>query len=246
MAQEELVGPKAYGREQVVEVVGDTAGQQAHRLHAVALGEARLHLLLFGDLLDIDQGPPASRGQVQMHRPLGRGRQGRLERAGAPGGALGPDLLQAAGVDDVLQARARPLARHGLQGGVGRRHHAGERILADDQGDSEGRRPRQRVEAWTVHSDGGRGRGFQPDQEQPLASHGDRGPPLIRRGRNLGPTLGAGAAQGQVQIPLRRQPAGGAQGFPPGRVGADDSPIEPGQARGLVQGFQQGGGFEGG
>ena len=174
-----------------------------------------------------------------MDRPIGRGRQGRLERAGAAGGVLGPNFLQTAGVDDVLQARARPLAGHGFQGGVGRRHHAGERVLADDQDDAEGRCPRQGIEAWTVHGHRDRRRGFQPDQEQPLAGHGDRGPPLIRWDCNLGPPLGAGAAQGQVQIPLRRQPAGGSQGFPPGAVGADDRPIEPGEAGGLAQGVQQ-------
>ncbi len=61
MAQEELVGPQADGGQQVVEIVGDAAGELADGLHLVALGELELHRLLVGDVEGV--GGPAGAGR---------------------------------------------------------------------------------------------------------------------------------------------------------------------------------------
>src|SRR3546814_1398096 len=72
VAQQQQVGKADHRRQQVVEVVGDAAGELADRLHLLRLDELALEVLLLGRIDEMDdeagQGAVAALGAVHEER----------------------------------------------------------------------------------------------------------------------------------------------------------------------------------
>jgi len=74
MAQQQQIAKSHHRGQQVVEVVGDTAGQLADRLHLLGLGELQLEVLLLGGVDEMQDDPGL--GAVDGVETAGRKRGG--------------------------------------------------------------------------------------------------------------------------------------------------------------------------
>ena len=190
----------------------------------------------------IDQGPaagarPGADGRPDRSRPPGSTSNGPAR----PAACWARTSSRLAASMTVRQARARPARRPmAFRAALEAADHAGERVLADDQGDAEGRRPRQadpgldRPWPWAPAARLPAGPGTaarRPWRSWPAAHPPGRMPrPSLRRGRGLRPGTGStrSAVCGRVpRLPARR------------RWRATIAPSSRGEARRLVQGVQQ-------
>ena len=241
---QQQVGEADDGGQHVVEVVRHAAGELAHRLHLVALGEFELQRLLLGGIDGIEHGAfacaraDAERAHVDAPRQLALRAEGDLDgrRARAAGdrplqrlGELAADLLLAVGHE------TRHRRRHAAA--LDREHAHERRVGRDDAavgiggGDAEGRRLE---DARQPHL----GVGVRFGAGELLAAveheHGDDAPGPVAAADELGREGAAVLAQ-QIELEPRRAALGAARhgADQVGAVGRHD--VEQRQRRGRTR-----------
>ncbi len=153
MHGEEHVGEAEDGRQHVVEVVGDAAGQLADDFHLLALRKARFQRLLLGRVDDVEDGRLAraagrERAHIDARDVIAFGAGGDLDRhvVHAPGDDLLQAVLDRRAGGRIGSAAQRLGGRHAGAGGAVEHHAAEGGVGADDaavraeHGDAERRR----------------------------------------------------------------------------------------------------------
>ena len=246
MAQQEFVGAQSDRAQQVVEIVGDAAGELADRLHLVALGELELHRLLVGDVEGVGRPAGAGRRQIEVGDALRRSGEGNLDRAAGIGGVSGFGFDARRRKEEVAEAdpRSDRAAGHRLELGVGLQQRRGDRVTRSDHGRAERRRLGE------TRRRGQRGRdgfgavadGVQFQKEMLVAQGRDTNVARSGRGRDdpRGVALAAGLDEGAEQRIEAAQPGRRIHRIPPGAVRRDDPAVGVAEGDAVLQALEHG------
>ena len=197
MALQQVLDPQADGGEQVVEIVGDAAGELTHRLHLVALSQLQLHRLVFGDVGHVDDHRAAGAREAQLGRVVGACADAHVEGTGE---GVGRGARRR---HEFAKARARRAAPdETVEGSVGVEHASLERELAVDQRDGERRGGQDvRRSGHAARTDAGRLlQVLEPHQEELRRRQADPSRPFPAR--KADPSLSFAVAPGGAEGPI--------------------------------------------